>query len=271
MFCQANCIYSLFLSIVIVGYLQAQQKVIYPHTVFWSKTEINEIFKNKFGIGVDFVYRRKSDLGNNNMFALPLRESIRPWVHYQFSPYARFSLSPLGFMNTNEYIGKPEDYDRNPYYELRTTFQFYHHIKQWGGRIMHTWRYRHELRWQKTNPSDPFRFVQRFRLRYRIRLLFNTNDFYENHVTYLAVSNEIGFNFGKSTMYHFNQNRLYVGVGIRLFQALRIEARYVNRYRTRGSTGFEYDNGQGFMLGIYVDQISALGKKNAIQPVRFVD
>jgi hypothetical protein len=247
-------------------------KVIYPHTVFWSKTEINEIFKNKLGLGLDFVYRRKSDLDNKNMFSLPLRESIRPWVHYQFSPYARFSLSPIGYMHTNEYIGKPQDYNRLPYHELRTTFQFYHHLKQWGGRIMHTWRYRYELRWQENPITENYRFFSRFRLRYRIRLLLNTNDFYENKVVYLAVSNEIGLNIGKSIVYnHFNQNRLYVGAGIRLFEALRIELRYVDRYRTRGATGFEYDHGKGLMIGLYVDQISALGKKGTDQSVRFVD
>jgi hypothetical protein len=246
-------------------------KIVYPHTVFWSKTEVNQIFENGLGLGMDFVYRRKDNMNSGNMFKHPLRESIRPWVHYQFSPYARFSFSPLGYMHTNEYIAKPEDYLRNPYHELRTTFQFFHHTKQMGGRIMHTWRYRHELRWQERSGLDDYRFLQRFRLRYRVRYIFNSNDFYENNIVYTAVSNEIGLNFGKNVIYNiFNQNRLYVGVGYRFLNAARVELRYVNRYRTRGATGYEFDNGQGIMIGIYIDQLTGLGKKT-IQDVRFAD
>ena len=263
--------YLLLLSLSFCVGLFAQQKVIYPHTVFWSKTEVNEIFKNGWGVGGDFVYRRKSGLNNNNMFDRRLRESFRPWVHYQFSPYARLSFSPLGYMQTEEYFAIPQDTARLPYHELRSTLQFFHHIKQWKGRIMHTWRYRYELRWQERAGLDEYRFFQRFRLRYRIRVLFNTNDFYENGVIYAAISNEFGLNFGRNVYLNtFNQNRLYVGVGMRFLEAIRVEARYVNRIRTRGATGFEMDNGQGFMLGIYVDQVSSIGRKN-IQSVRFSD
>ncbi|GAB4188709.1 MAG: hypothetical protein OHK0057_06580 [Thermoflexibacter sp.] len=139
---------NLFLFLNKISFAQSG-KIVYPHRVFWHKFEINQLDKNnRFGVGLDFLYRCKNALNQSNMFQEPLRESIRPCFHYQFSPYARFSLSPIGYMNTHEYIGKIEDLQRLPYYEWRTTFQFFHHIKQWGGRIMHTWRYRYELRWQ---------------------------------------------------------------------------------------------------------------------------
>lgn len=252
---------------------QAQEKVTYPHSVFWSKTEVNEIFKSGFGVGADFVYRRKNELGQGSMFDARLRESLRPWIHYQFSPYARLSISPMGYMKTHEYAANPIDLERSPYYEWRTTFQFFHHEKQFKGKVMHTWRYRYELRWQEIQGSDNYRFLNRFRFRYRIRYVINGNDFYANNTYYLAVSNEIGLNFGKNVYLNtFNQNRLYVGAGVRFLQAARIELRYVNRVRSRGATGYEFDNGQGFMIGIYIDQISLLGRnKQGAQPVRFVD
>lgn len=238
------------------------RKVIYPHTVFWSKTEINQLDRNsRWGLGLDFVYRRKSGLEDNHRFALPLRESIRPWVHYQFSPYARLSVSPLGYMNTNEYLGKPEDLARPPYHELRTTLQFFHHQKSASGKWMHTWRYRYELRWQERPGTEDYRFLTRFRFRYRFRYMLTGNDFYADRTWYAAVSNEIGLNLGRNVVYNtFNQSRLYVGIGHRFLNAIRVEARYVDRIRTRGATGFEFDHGRGCMLGIYVDQLSSVGR-----------
>jgi hypothetical protein len=44
----------------------------------------------------------------------------------------------------------------------------------------------------------------------------------------------------------------------------------VDRIRTRGGTGFEFDHGRGFMMAVYVDQLRDIGKKD-IPPVRFVD
>jgi hypothetical protein len=247
------------------------QKVIYKHAAFWSKTEVNEIFGNNFGVGFDFVYRRKNELGEGSMFDARLRESFRPWVHYQFSPMARFSLSPIGYMITHEYVGKPEDIGRTPTNEYRSTFQFFHHEKQLKGKIMHTWRYRYEMRWQAPIGVNDYRFFHRFRFRYRIRYALNSNDFYANKTAYLMASNEIGLNFGKNVFLNtFNQNRLYLGAGIRLWTAVRFELRYVDRIRTRGATGFEFDQDRGFMIGIYVDQFSKIANKDFIN-VRYFD
>lgn len=252
--------------------LDAQDgKVVYPHGVFWSKTEVNQILPNNFGFGVDFVYRRKNEFNTGSILATRNRESIRPWIHYQFNKNNRFSFSPIGYMATHEYVASEQDKLRLPYYELRTTFQFFHHHKSPNGKWMHTWRYRYELRWQERPGNDDFRYFQRFRFRYRIRYVLTGNDFYENNTVYLAVSNEIGLNLGKNVVLNtFNQNRLYCGVGYRFLDVARVEARYVNRFRTRGATGYEFDNGQGFMLGLYVDQLSGFWQKDT-QKVKFTD
>jgi hypothetical protein len=247
------------------------QKTTYKHLVFWNKTELTEIFDNRWGLGADFVFRSKSGLHDNNMFSERLRESFRPWVNYQFSDYARFSFSPIGYMRTHEYLGKESDLLREPYTELRTTFQFFHHTKQLNGKIMHTWRYRYELRWQNAF-TDDLRFFTRFRIRYRIRYMLNSNDFYQNKTIYAAISNEIGLNIGKNVLYNtFNQNRLYVGLGIRVKNTLRVELRYVNRYRTRGTTGLEFDRGQGIMLGVYFDGIRNFGKESDTHKIQYTD
>lgn len=261
-------IFFIFLSIS----LHAQdRKVVYNTSSFWSKTELNQIFNDSpWGVGFDFVYRTKNEMGEGSRFASMLRESYRPWVHYQFSTNARFSISPIGFMRTNDYIGKPSDYLRPIYSEYRTTFQFFHHFKQANGRIMHTWRYRYEMRWQERPVMDDFRYFNRFRLRYRIRVGLNSADFYANKTLYVAVSDEIGLNFGKNVPYIFNQNRFYAGVGYRFLTAARVELRYVDRFRTRGATGYEYDLDRGVMLGIYIDQVSLFGTKDILK-IRYFD
>jgi hypothetical protein len=237
------------------------QKQVYHHEVFWSKIDINDFFKStgyRWGWGFDFVFRTKNKFDQGSIFDERLREGYRPWVHYQFSPNARFSLSPIGYMYTHEYIGKPADLLRLPYHEWRTTFQFFHHFYTGNtGKFMHTYRYRYEMRWQNNPVTDEYRYLNRFRFRYRLRYLINSNSFYENHLWYTSVSNEIGLNFGESVVMNtFNQNSFYAGVGYRFANSVRVELRYVNRFRTRGSTGFEFDHGEGVMIGIYVDKLS---------------
>ncbi|MFN3841401.1 MAG: DUF2490 domain-containing protein [Cyclobacteriaceae bacterium] len=258
---------------LLIGYTtgKAQGKEIYKHNSFWSKTEVNEVFEeSKWGLGFDFVFRTKNELGEGSRFTSMLRQSYRPWVHYQFSQNARLSVSPIGYMQTQDYIGKPSDYLRPSYREFRTTIQFFHHFKQADGRIMHTWRYRYEMRWQEQPLTDEYRYSNRFRLRYRVRVGLNSSDFYANRTLYTSLSNEIGINFGKNVTYMFNQNRLYIGMGYRFLTAARVELRYVNRLRSRGGTGFEYDLDRGIMLGLYIDQLSLLGTKDILK-VRYFD
>lgn len=246
-------------------------KEVYKHDVFWHKTEINELFNYKWGVGLDFVYRSKNELQSGSMFDSHLRTSIRPWVHYQFSPNARLSFAPIGYMYTNEYVGTEQDLGRLPYHELRTTLQFLHHYKHFDGRVMHTWRYRYEFRWQEQPLLDEYRYFTRFRFRYRVRVLFNSRDFYQDKTIYTAISNEIGINIGSNVVLNtFNQNRLYLGLGVRFLNSARLELRYVDRFRARGATGFEFDHGRGFMVGLYIDQLSAIGSKQE-QKVRFSD
>lgn len=255
-----------------IPWLRAQpQKQVYRHASFWSKAEVAQIWeRSNFGVGFDYIYRSKNELGRGSPFTSMLRESFRPWVHYQFSPNARLSISPIGYMRTYDYIAKPSDYARPVYHELRTTFQFFHHQKQWKGRIMHTWRYRYEMRWQEIPFTDRYRFIHRIRFRYRIRCALKSQDFYADKTLYLMASNEIGLNFGPQVIYSFNQNRLYAGIGYRFLTAVRAELRYVNRFRTRGSTGFEYDLDQGFMLALYIDQLSLIGTRDILK-VRYFD
>jgi len=256
-----------------VAPLHAQtRKDVFNSQSLWTKLEVNDFQDTgPWGWGIDGIIRRKNELGQGSIVQSPMRESFRPWVHYNVSPMARLSISPLGYMHTTEYVGVPEDRDRDPYHELRTTVQFFHHHKQLDGRLMHTWRYRYELRWQERPGQDDYRYSNRFRVRYRARLGLNSNDFYRDRTAYLMVSNEVNLNLGREVVFNtFNQNRLYAGVGYRFLTAARAELRYVDRFRTRGATGFQFDHDRGVMLAVYVDQLRLLGSKD-IPRVRFID
>lgn len=247
-------------------------KQVFDHRIAWSKLEINDFGDaGTWGWGIDGIVRRKSIPGDGSVIAAPLRESVRPWVHYQFGPYARLSVSPLGYFNTNEYAATPAELERPSYRELRSTVQFFHHAKQLDGRLMHTWRYRYELRFQERAGLDDWRRFDRFRFRYRARFALNGNDFYENGVIYAMVSNEIGLNIGRQVVWNtFNQNRVYAGLGMRFANSARAELRYVDQFRTRGATGFQFDHGRGVMLAMYVDQWRTLGSRDN-PVVRFFD
>lgn len=244
------------------------QKVINPNTIFWHKTEVTEIFPNKWGVGADFVYRRVSNLNSDGPLASPLRESIRPWVHYQFSPLARLSISPLGYFNSNTIIGSVDHGEVVDSHEWRSTIQYFHHQKVLGGKIMHTWRYRFEFRNLYRPNIQEYSYNTRLRVRYRLRYVLNGNDFYKDKTNYLAINNEIALNFGKNiTRNTFSNNRFYLAVGRRFLNAARVELRYVNVFASR-SNGFEFDQLQGFMLSLYIDQLSDLGRRK-LRAVRF--
>lgn len=256
--------------LVFWGFAQ-DQKEVYQHGYAWNKIEASQFLgESQYGVGVDIIHRRATEFDNNNPFKHYLRTSIRPWVHKQFGPDARLSISPLGYFYTNPYLAIASDSLAPSSFELRSTIQFFHHLKQQQGKIMHTWRYRLEFRNQKRDGADEFRNFARLRLRYRLRYMINAPDFYTQGVIYAAGSSELAVNMGSPIVYNtFNQNRIYLGIGFRFLNAARLELRYLDRFRARGS-GFEFDRGKGFMLSFTIDQINYLGRRYT-QPIKYAD
>lgn len=245
------------------------EKVTFPHQSFWSKFEGTEIFSNNFGVGADIIYRSNNTLNQGSIFDSWHRFSIRPWLHYQFDRNLRVSLSPIAYFGTQEYFAQESDFDREPYRELRTTFQVLHHHKMMGERFTHTFRHWFEVRYRNPFEDESFTFT-RYRLRYRLRYLINRDYYSEKGVLYTYATNEVMVNYGQNIVYNmFSQNRVQVAIGYRIHNSTRIELRYMNRYRSR-PTGFEYDNTQAIFLGIFVDQVSKLFKED-VRPVKFFD
>lgn len=250
-------------------YILSQEKTVFNHKAFWSKTEVTQIFDNNWGVGVDYIFRSNNELNQGSIFSNWHRHSVRPWIHYQFDKNLRVSISPLAYFGTQEYFAKPEDFDREPYHELRTTLQVLHHHKMWGERITHTFRHWFEFRYRNPFEDDYFSFT-RYRMRYRLRFLINKDYYSERNTLYTYLSNEIMVNYGNNIVYNmFSQNRIQLALGYRFHPSSRIELRYMNRFRSRPS-GFEYDNTQAVMLGIFIDQLSSLIGKE-VRPVKFFD
>ncbi len=134
--------------------------------------------------------------------------------------------------------------------------------------MIHTWRYRFEFRNLYQSNIQEYSYNTRLRVRYRLRYVLNGNDFYKDKTSYLAINNEIALNFGKNiTRNTFSNNRIYLAAGHRFLNAARVELRYVNVFASR-SNGFEFDQLQGFMLSLYIDQFSDLGRRK-LRAVRF--
>lgn len=249
----------------------AQEQIFYNHAIFWNKNEFTQIFEESpFGVGVDLIHRRANKYGEGHFFQTPLRTSVRPWIHYQIGADARLSWSPFSYHATQPYLGEEGDELRAASYEYRSTLQFFHHHKHFQGRLMHTWRYRLAFRFRMTDGNDEFTNFARFRFRYRLRYMLNAPDFYTQGVIYTAASTEIGLNMGKPVVYNtFNQNRIYLALGFRFLNAMRLELRYVDRVRSRGS-GYQFDRGQGLMIALNIDQITYIGKRYT-QPIKYAD
>jgi hypothetical protein len=245
-------------------------KITHPHVAFWSKTEIAEIFENKWGIGTDVIFRSNSTYTNFQPFAKPHRFSFRPWAHYQPSKEIRLSISPIAYFWTDEYIANEGDLGRSPYHELRTTFQIVHHHKMMGEKFTHTFRHWYEVRYRNPFSVDDFFGFTRYRVRYRLRYLINKDYYSEKGLIYTYISNEVMVNYGQNIVFNmFSQNRIQLAAGYRINNATRIELRYMNRYRSR-PVGNVFDNTHAIFFGLFVDQLSNLLKKD-VRPVRYFD
>lgn len=244
-------------------------KIIYPHKAFWLKSEVTQIFDNNWGVGIDYFFRSSNTLGQGSIFDRWHRHSYRPWVYYQFDKNLRASISPLSYFTTQDYIGKESDLSKTPYYELRTTFQLIHHHKMMGERLTHTFKHMLEVRYRNIFEDEGYVFT-RYRMRYRLRYLLNRDYYAEQGMMYSYISNEVMTSFGKNVVYNmFSQNRIQLAFGYRFHRSSRIEMRYMNRFRSRGS-GYEYDRTHALMVGVFVDQLSSLFGKD-IRPVKFYD
>jgi hypothetical protein len=229
--------------------------------VFYTKYNVADFFhdSSKWAWEFDVVYRRQSELGENNLWAHPLRYSVRPWIAYQFTKLTRVSFNPIGIFHSAPRFPLESDLDRPFERELRTTLQINNYSNY--NRFNFTHRLRFESRWRGIDNPDGIK--HNFRVRYRIRLRtpLNTNYFYKNNTLYISNYHEAHIEFGRDYgTNHLSQNRNFVGLGYRFWDWTRIELGYLYQINTR-TNNTQVDISQGAMFYIFLDLLSRNQRK----------
>lgn len=208
--------------------------------VFWS--EVNLVYRTagKWGFQLDHQYRRQAQDNNArdlNVFRYPLQQVFRPWVSYQVSKPVRLSLSPLGLWWTWNH---PNEFQPMTFFrEVRITPQL--QITKPAGDGEFITRFRSELRWPSRTDtlSHTYAFLSdgesqpiladRFNVRLRamarwIKPIRGTNSGWYAHLSIepMAVVSK--------SVRRFDQNRIYLALGRRLRENLRVELGYLNQF-----------------------------------------
>lgn len=248
------------LALMLSHALYSQDKETNTNNVLYSKWNFSDFFYvgSKWSWELDAIYRRQSDIGENNFYKNPLRLSLRPWIGYNFSKVTRVSVSPVGVFHSvgRLTIDGDEDGDAITQREVRSTFQVNNNA--YYGRYNFTHRLRLESRWRGIDETDVF---QNFRVRYRMRLRIPLNHdyFYVNNTWYLNIYSEMHVEFGgdMTTGNFFNQSRNYAGLGYRFWDWARVELGYLHQYVPR-SNFYMVDLLRGPMFYLYIDLFTRL-------------
>lgn len=224
--------------------------------ILYTKWYAADFFNDtsKWAWEFDVVYRRQSEGGGMDIWAKPLRYSVRPWIAYQFTKMTRVSLCPIGIFHSAPRYPDEDDFDRPFERELRTTLQInnYSNYK----RLNFTHRLRFESRWRGMDSPDGFN--HNFRVRYRIRLRtpLGTDYFYKNNTFYVSNYHEMHVEFGRDYGSNYlSQVRNYVGIGYRFWDWTRIELGYIYQLNVRGNNQ-QIDASQGPMFYLFLDVLS---------------
>lgn len=225
----------------ISGLSQPYRTEIRHRPVFWSELNLVYRTKGKWSFQLDHQYRRAATDNNGrdlNIFRFPLQQVFRPWVSYQYSKSVRASLSPLGLWWT---WSRPNSFQPTTFFqELRVIPQLQITRPLNDGELVV--RVRSELRWSSATDTLANAYVflsdgeslqvlaDRFNVRLRlmgrwINPIFQqakTKSWYSHlSVEPMAVMSGSGI--------RFDQSRMYLGLGRRLRDNIRVEVGYLNQ------------------------------------------
>lgn len=117
--------------------------------------------------------------------------------------------------------------------------------------IMVFHQFRTEQRWARDNvKGSPFELTHRFRYKLTTYIPLNKPAF-EPHTLFFSFYEEIFFQAGKSIVYnHFEDNRLFAGLGYNLNEVWQVQAGYMYTYRHDGEP-YKYENRHIFRISFY--------------------
>ena len=172
---------------------------------------------------------------------------IRPGIIYNLN--ANLSLTAgYAFVKTYPYgdFPSPDDFPEH------RAWQQVSYTHEWLGL---DWQHRVRLEQRfigQLSPTDgggyevdDYRFENRFRY-----MLRTTIPITSDKKTYIALSNEVFFNFGENVSgNHFDQNRAFIGLGRKLTDTLRLEVGFMEQtLQKRGGKVWEHNHTVGFWL-----------------------
>jgi hypothetical protein len=182
------------------------------------------------------VQNRRADLGDAWQQLL-----VRPGINYQLSPTLSVSAG-WAYVRTAPYGEYPA---LAAFPEHRAWEQVLHQFRlldlEWSQRL------RLEQRWigemARPNPADDFELAN-WRYENRVRYMLRTSvPLTASGKTYMALWDEVFFNFGSNVKgNHFDQNRVFLGLGRKLTPSTRLEFGYMEQTVHRRGGNIREDN-----------------------------
>jgi hypothetical protein len=193
------------------------------------------LFGSPWGLHLE-VQNRRAELGDEWQQLL-----IRPGINYTLSPTITVSAG-WAYVKTYPYGDFPTAHE---FPENRAWEQVVYSQKAFNLEFQH--RLRLEQRWigelQRQGGGDYS--LQNWRYENRIRYMLRTNvPLSADKKTYLALWDEVFFNFGNNVSHnYFDQNRAFVGIGRKLTDTTRIEVGFMEQtVKRRGGTIWEHNH-----------------------------
>ena len=193
------------------------------------------LFGSPWGLHLE-VQNRRAEMGDEWQQLL-----LRPGINYTISPTISISAG-WAYVKTYPYGDYPAAHD---FPEHRGWEQIVFTQRGFGLEWQH--RLRLEQRWigemQRQGGGDYS--LQNWRYENRIRYLLRTSiPLTDDKKTYLALWNEVFFNFGSNvSRNYFDQNRAFIGIGRKLNEFTRVEVGFMEQtVQRRGGQIWEHNH-----------------------------
>jgi hypothetical protein len=226
------------------------EKEVRQSTGIWFGFYSKYHFSDRWAYYGEYHLRRKDYL--NTMGQVYLRFGVTYKVKQFFDV-------TVGFVNPYYWASNPEDPNVD-----KVVPQF----RLWQQGVMATpfdhimvfHQFRTEQRWARSFvKGSPYELTHRFRYKLTVYVPLNKPAF-DVHTLFLAFNEEIFMQAGKTITYnHFEDNRVFLGLGYNINEVWQVQAGYMNSYRHDGDP-YQYENRHIIRLSFFHHLHLHLGK-----------
>lgn len=206
---------------------QINEKTIITHEQTWFSLNGSIRFTQHWGMMTDIHIRREEYL-KYPVFNF-LRFGAIYWVSGKYPiafGYAHNWLAPKPGLNTWQ--------NENRFFQQWS----YSEKREKTGRFT---RIRTEQRWRDVIVNDVYTGEKWYSFRFRMLTSFEFEIFKKTQLPKLVISDELMIQFGQEIVYNtFDQNRLFIGLKLRINQNSSFDFGYMNVFQQQGD-GYSYD------------------------------